>query len=178
MNDATPSLATAKAMAKALRSALEKRGHAFSHSECLEMVAVQFGFRDWNVLSARGSEPEGPVFDAPRPILRIFDVDRAKDFYVDFLGFDLDWEHRFGEQFPLYCQVSRAGLTIHLSEHSGDASPGAKVFVPMRGLDAFHAELQAKTYRYNRPGIEEQPWGRELQVTDPFSNRIAFVEPG
>ncbi|WP_418314221.1 glyoxalase superfamily protein [Phyllobacterium zundukense] len=24
--------------------------------------------------------------------------------------------------------------------------------------------------------IEEQPWGREVQVIDPFSNRISFCE--
>jgi hypothetical protein len=29
------------------------------------------------------------------PLLRIFDVERAKAFYVGFLGFAIDWEHRF-----------------------------------------------------------------------------------
>ncbi len=42
------------------------------------------------------------------PILRIFDVERAKAFYVGFLGFTIDWEHRFDEKAPLYMQVSRA----------------------------------------------------------------------
>ncbi len=110
------------------------------------------------------------------PIFRIFDVERAMDSYVGFLGFTLDWEHRFGADFPLYCQVSRGGLRLHLSEHSGDASPGAKAFVRMRGIETFHAELAAKAYKDNRPAIEDQPRGRQLEVTDPFSNRIAFCE--
>jgi glyoxalase superfamily protein len=36
------------------------------------------------------------------PILRIFDVDRAREFYVDWLGFQVDWEHRFDDDAPLY----------------------------------------------------------------------------
>ncbi len=31
----------------------------------------------------------------PIPILRIFDEAKAEEFYLDFLGFKLDWEHRF-----------------------------------------------------------------------------------
>ena len=116
-------------------------------------------------------------FQPAIPIFRIFSVEKAMEFYQGFLGCTVDWEHRFGENFPLYCQVSRDGLKLHLSEHAGDASPGAKVFVHMKGIAALHAELTAKNYRYMKPGIEEQPWGREMIVTDPFSNRIAFCEP-
>ena len=36
------------------------------------------------------------------PILRIFDEAKAKEFYVDFLGFKVDWEHRFEPGLPLY----------------------------------------------------------------------------
>lgn len=34
------------------------------------------------------------------PILRMFDEKKAKEFYVDFLGFKVDWEHRFEEDLP------------------------------------------------------------------------------
>ena len=43
----------AKAMAKSLRNSLAARGVLLSHSECLEIVAKQFGFVDWNTLSAK-----------------------------------------------------------------------------------------------------------------------------
>ena len=36
------------------------------------------------------------------PVLRIFSVDKAREFYMDFLGFSLDWEHRFSPDLPLY----------------------------------------------------------------------------
>jgi catechol 2,3-dioxygenase-like lactoylglutathione lyase family enzyme len=111
------------------------------------------------------------------PILRIFSVEKAKEFYVGFLGFTWDWEHRYGDNFPLYAQVSRGGLHFHLSEHHGDGSPGAAVIVTMKGIDDFHRELTAKDYRYYKPGLEEQPWARTVTVQDPFGNKLVFSEP-
>jgi hypothetical protein len=49
----------AKAMAKSLRSSLAARSVLLSHSECLEIVAKQFGFADWNTLSAKVDEESG-----------------------------------------------------------------------------------------------------------------------
>ncbi len=109
------------------------------------------------------------------PVLRIFSVEKAREFYVDFLGFAVDWEHRFDADAPLYMQVSRGGVSLHLSEHHGDGTPGAVVFVDMVGLDAFHQEITGRGYRYLRPGIEDTPWNaRVMQVIDPFANRIRF----
>ena len=110
------------------------------------------------------------------PIIRIFSEDKAKKFYLDFLGFTLQWEHRFEPGFPLYAQISRSDLTFHLSEHHGDGTPGAVIFIPLEDIDALHRELTAKNYKYARPGIEELPWGRQIQITDPFGNRIRFCE--
>jgi len=110
------------------------------------------------------------------PILRIFDETKAREFYLDFLGFKLDWEHRFEPGFPLYMQVSRDGCVLHLSEHHGDCSPGAAVRIETDGLDAFHAQLIAANYKYARPDIQQTPWDtREMSVADPFGNRLTFV---
>jgi uncharacterized glyoxalase superfamily protein PhnB len=113
----------------------------------------------------------GPVI----PILRMFDEAKAREFYVGFLGFEIDFEHRFGADFPLYMQVSRAGAVLHLSEHHGDATPGSAVRVGTADLDQLASELREKDYKFARPAIQEQPWGlRELTVGDPFGNRIVF----
>jgi ATP-dependent Lon protease len=48
----------AKAMAKSLRDALADRKVSVSHSECLEIVAQQFGFPDWNTLSSKLSDDQ------------------------------------------------------------------------------------------------------------------------
>ena len=111
------------------------------------------------------------------PILRIFDVVKAVEFYEGYLGFSVDWQHRFGANTPVYMQVSRGGLVLHLSEHHGDGTPGTILRACIRGLDGFHAELGAKGYRYMNPGIERQPWGeRCMTVIDPFGNQLHFVE--
>lgn len=111
------------------------------------------------------------------PILRIFDLVKAKEFYVDFLGFKLDWEHRFEGVAPVYMQVSGNGLSLHLTEHYGDCCPGSTVFCDVIGLEEFHRELNNKKYGYLRPGIEDTPWGsRMMEIIDPFGNRIRFNE--
>jgi catechol 2,3-dioxygenase-like lactoylglutathione lyase family enzyme len=114
---------------------------------------------------------------APIPILRIFDEAKAREYYVGFLGFKIDWENRFEPDAPLYAQISRGRTVLHLSEHHGDSSPGAGVRIPVGDLDGLHAELTAKKYKYNSPGIQTMPWGlRELTANDPFMNRITFFE--
>lgn len=108
---------------------------------------------------------------------RIFSVEKAKEFYVDFLGFTVDWEHHFDEQSPAYLQVSRDGLTLHLTEHYGDCCPGSTVFLWMTGIEELHQELSAKKYKYLRPGIETTFYDSKcVEVIDPCGNRIRFNE--
>jgi len=166
----------AKPMAKSLRDSLARKDIDVSHAESLEIVAHQFGFDNWNVLAARiAREGNGAEvrLDEAIPILRIFSVEKAKEFYLDFLGFELESE--FGDA-PVYMHISRSGLKLHLSEHHGDASPGSTVFLWMTGIDAYQRELTAKKYPYNRPRIVDVPWGRLLEVGDPFGNSIRFSE--
>jgi len=47
------------------------------------------------------------AFGKKTPILRIFDETKAKEFYVDFLGFKVDWEHRFEELTAIYANLKR-----------------------------------------------------------------------
>jgi uncharacterized glyoxalase superfamily protein PhnB len=109
------------------------------------------------------------------PIIRIFDEQKAKNFYIDYLGMMINWEHRFDEDSPIYMQVSKDNLILHLSEHSGDCSPGSKVFIIVDDLDSLFEEITATPYRYNRPSIEQTPWGdRCFTVVDPFSNKLLF----
>jgi catechol 2,3-dioxygenase-like lactoylglutathione lyase family enzyme len=92
-----------------------------------------------------------PTFRAI-PVLRIFDRAKAKEFYLDFLGFRLEWQHRFADGAPVYLQIARGDLVLHLSDHHGDGSPGAVVYVRTTGLAAFHCEITAKNYPFMPPG--------------------------
>jgi uncharacterized glyoxalase superfamily protein PhnB len=115
-------------------------------------------------------------FGNTTPILRSFDEAKAKEFYVDFLGFKIDWEHRFEEGLPLYMQISKDGCVIHLSEHHGDCAPGAAMRIETTELEEYQQQLLAKQYKYARPGITDTSWGsRDMTVNDPFGNRLIFT---
>ena len=168
----------AKRMARALRAALAAKSIEVSHSQSLELVAQSLGHADWNTLCGAEDAPEPPdatVLKRAVPILRIFDIAKAKDFYVGLLGFRIDWEHRFAPDYPLYMQISRGSIRLHLSEHHGDGTPGSGVLIDIEGLDAFHAELRAKG---SHAGIEPGPSPnmRVLQILDPFGSRLRFAE--
>jgi catechol 2,3-dioxygenase-like lactoylglutathione lyase family enzyme len=116
-------------------------------------------------------------FDAPIPILRIFSVEKAVEFYVGFLGFTLDWQEQPADPGPVFMQVSRGGVKFYLTEHHGDACPGSTVTVPTEGIEEYLEELSAKHYAYYQPAIEETPWNtQDIAVTDPFGNQIRFSE--
>ena len=115
-----------------------------------------------------------------KPILRIFDYDKTLEFYINWLGFKIDWEHVFEPGAPRYIQVAFRDISFHLSEHHGDSSPGAHIFIEdFKGLRAYHKELNDKKYRHNRPGLEVPEWNPKaitMTVYDPFGNRISFTE--
>jgi hypothetical protein len=168
-------ISQAKTMAKALRAALDSRGTDIAHSEALELVAAQLGYGDWNVAAARLDD--SPAIHAGIPVLRIFDEDIARRFYVDYLGCVVDWEHRFEPGMPLYMQVSRGDLKLHLSEHHGDGTPGSSVWIPVDDVRALHAELSARTYANVNPGIDpDAPGGPTMDLTDPFGNTLRLCQ--
>jgi hypothetical protein len=112
------------------------------------------------------------------PVMRIFDRSKTIEFYVDWLGFKINWEYA-PENSPTYLQVSLRDITIDLSEHHG-CTPGAEVSIEdFEGLEVYQAELMAKNYKYGKPGLRHPEWPPEtlaLTVIDPFSNRIIFSE--
>lgn len=115
------------------------------------------------------------TFHAPTPILRIFDETKAREFYVDYLGFTVDFEHRFEPEAPLYMQVSSGDCKLHLSEHPSDACPGSTVRIAVDEIETSHESLTTKQYKYYRPGIHDTEWHtREVSVQDGFGNKLIF----
>ena len=108
------------------------------------------------------------------PTLRITDLARARAFYVDGLGFTVDWEHRFEPHFPVFMQITRDGLTLYLSQHSGDCEVGGLVHLYVPDVDAWYAGITASGIHVPAPP-EDQPWGnRDFRVADPDGNRLAI----
>lgn len=111
------------------------------------------------------------------PVLRIFDYKKAIEFYIDWLGFKINWEHTFDDNTPVYLEIEKDGLIIHLSEHHGDGTPGTNVFVWCNRVEEFHKEIINKKYKYNKPGLEKTFYGAlSVKVIDPFHNQVIFNE--
>ncbi|WP_034269425.1 glyoxalase superfamily protein [Actinospica robiniae] len=179
----------AKKLAKRLRDDLAAAGTEIPHSLALELIAHQLAAKDWNVLSAAlaktgaaadaGADSDADAEMRPGvPILRVMDMALALPFYLDYLGFTLDWEHRFEPGLPVYAQVSRSATVLHLSEHHGDGSPNGVVWIPVRDVTALQRELLAKDDTRLRPGVHaDAPGGPTMQVIDPYGNVLRFAQP-
>ncbi len=112
------------------------------------------------------------------PILRSFDEVATREFYVDFLGFVVEFEHRFEPDTPLYMGVNLGKCHIHLSEHYGDATPGSAVRIDVNDVNAYCAMLNQKKFKYARPQVQKQSWGYDdMSITDPSGNKLVFGTP-
>lgn len=118
------------------------------------------------------------ILQNPVPVLRVFDESIAKKFYIDWLAFKLDWEHRSSPTAPLFSQVSRSHVILHLSEHWGDCSPGAKVMIQTDDIEALVSELQSRPISNLNPASNDAPWGgKMMRLIDPFGNQLVFHQP-
>jgi hypothetical protein len=97
------------------------------------------------------------------PIFRVSDGYETARWYSRW-GFTVVSEHRFAPELPLYLFLERNGVQLHLSEHTGDATPGTLVYFWVDDVDGVAAELGAE--------VHDQPWGRETKLIDPDGNRL------
>lgn len=170
-------ITAAKAAARVLHEDMAETGIDISHSRALELVAHQLGFRDWNTAAADFDNRRDTGLGNPIPVLRIQDENLAREFYVDYLGFVVEWEHRFEPGMPLYARLRRAQMVVDLSEHHGDGTPGSVVWIPVGDVEALRRELAGKKYSRLRPGIDKHaPGGPTMDLIDPFSNTLRFCQ--
>ena len=113
------------------------------------------------------------------PVLRAYDVPATLAFFVDYVGLTLDWQE--GElPGPVYLQLSRGPLRLHVSTHHGDGTPGTVLVLEVSGIKELIEELHSKQYRFMNPGLEEGPGENMLstELLDPAGNMIRFFERG
>ena len=109
------------------------------------------------------------------PTLRITNYEQSKAFYVDGLGFAVEWEHRFEPQFPVFMSIIRDGMQVFLSEHTGDCQVGGLVYFFVPNVDACYSELQTKQIAVKEPPNERIKGIRSMTVLDPDGNQLRFV---
>ena len=109
------------------------------------------------------------------PQFRITDRQRSVAFYVGGLGFKVDWEHRFEPGFPVFMQLTRAGQSIFLTEHSGDCDVGGAAYFVVADVDACYREFVSRGVVPTEPPEDASYGPREMLVKDPDGNRLRFA---
>jgi predicted enzyme related to lactoylglutathione lyase len=107
----------------------------------------------------------------------VSDVDRAKDFYVNQAGFDLDHDHTVNEQIR-FVQLTPPGSACSIAIGKGvtDAQPGS-----VKGLQLVVADIEAAQRDLRERGldageVQDFPWGRFLFFADPDGNAWAVQQ--
>ena len=112
----------------------------------------------------------------------VSDVDRAKRFYTEQVGFNADHDHRVSDDLR-FVQLTPAGSACSIALGTGvtDATPGSAT-----GLQLVVSDIEAARSQLVEGGVEvsqvqDFPWGRFVFFADPDGNRWAvqqIVRPG
>ena len=114
------------------------------------------------------------------PVVRMLDEAKTRHFYLDYLGFEIEWEHKFSDTSPMYMQIRCGQAVLHLNGHADEKSPTTEVRIPVNGLEAFCDLLRERTAGEEKPEIVDPRYeGRptDLNLIDPSGNMIVFWAP-
>ena len=106
------------------------------------------------------------VIENVTPILRVRDVEASRRYYVETLGFALEWDA------DSMIAVSRDRKSIMLCE-GAQGQPGTWLWIGVEDADAFFAEFSAKGAHIRSPP-QNFSWAYEFQVEDPDGHVLRF----
>jgi predicted enzyme related to lactoylglutathione lyase len=102
----------------------------------------------------------------------VSDVDRAKTFYTEQVGFNADHDHRVGDELR-FVQLTPPGSACSIALGTGitDAAPGSVrgVQLVVSDIEAARAELDGRGVDVSE--VQEFPWGSFVFFSDPDGNR-------
>ena len=101
----------------------------------------------------------------------VSDVDRAKSFYVDQVGFNADHDHDVSPQLR-FVQLTPPGSACSVVMGVGitDMPPGSQRGVQMVVADADAARKELADRGVEVSEVDDQPWGRFVYFADPDGN--------
>jgi catechol 2,3-dioxygenase-like lactoylglutathione lyase family enzyme len=107
----------------------------------------------------------------------VSDVDRAKDFYVDKVGFVADHDHSVSDEIR-FVQLTPPGsaCSIALGKGVTDAPPGSVqgMQIVVSDIEAAHAQLAERGVEVS--DVQDFAWGRFVFFADPDGNRWAVQQ--
>ena len=111
------------------------------------------------------------------PVLPVKNVTEAINFYVDKLGFTLNFKDLDND--PKYGGVGRDGIEIHLQWHD-DKEWEAGIDRPMlriktKNIEGLYHDYKSKAVFHKNTSLKETPWGtREFAFYDLYRNGLTF----
>jgi catechol 2,3-dioxygenase-like lactoylglutathione lyase family enzyme len=107
----------------------------------------------------------------------VSDVDRAKAFYTDQVGFNVDHDHTVSDEIR-FVQLTPPGsaCSIALGKGITDAAPGSVqgVQLVVSDIEAAHVHLAERGVDVS--DVEVYPWGSFVFFSDPDGNRWAVQQ--
>ncbi|HEU0183332.1 glyoxalase superfamily protein [Agromyces sp. NPDC004153] len=103
----------------------------------------------------------------------VSDVDRAIEFYVDKVGFNLDHDQRVSDDLR-FVQLTPPGSACSIAIGQGlgaTLAPGSLDVIQVVIDDADAALEQLRAKGVDAEGVDEQAWGRFVTFRDPDGNR-------
>jgi predicted enzyme related to lactoylglutathione lyase len=104
----------------------------------------------------------------------VSDIDRAKAFYVDQVGFNDDHDHQFNEEIrfvQLTPRGSGCSIAFATGPHAHDMEPGSIKGLQMTVEDAHAAHAELKERGVEVSDVTDMPWGRFVFFEDPDGNQ-------
>jgi catechol 2,3-dioxygenase-like lactoylglutathione lyase family enzyme len=110
-------------------------------------------------------------------ILPVTDVDRAKAFYADLVGFTVDHDHTISDDLR-FVQVTPPGSACSIAFGKGlvDSVPGSTKGLQVVVDDVEKAHHQLEMGGVEVSGIDDQAWGRFVYFSDPDGNAWSVQE--
>lgn len=107
----------------------------------------------------------------------VSDVDRAKAFYVDQVGFNLDHDHTVNDDLR-FVQLTPAGSACSITIGKGitKAAPGSVEGIQIVVADAEAARRDLVDRGVDASEVQDYPWGRFVFFADPDGNRWAIQQ--
>jgi predicted enzyme related to lactoylglutathione lyase len=112
------------------------------------------------------------------PLLVVTNLERAIQFYVEQLGFTLDFRYD-----DFYAGIEKDGHPVHLKMVDQPAGGGILrrndedicLLFSVDDIAGVFREISEKTINIVQP-LREMPYGKEFYISDPDGNLIAFID--
>jgi catechol 2,3-dioxygenase-like lactoylglutathione lyase family enzyme len=115
-------------------------------------------------------KPAAPIgVECIIPILRVNNLTASIRYYVDVLGFKVDWG---GEDGASFASVSRDGRAIMLCQRE-QGQPGTWIWIGVEDIEPLFAEYRAKGVKF-RELPTNYPWAYEMKIEDPDGHVLRF----